>query len=94
MPDDNKYEKLSFSRFSHGGTRGPRVRPKQRDGCGAGKRGVQAGDPRGWSSLAYAMPLEFEMGYDPTDLNGEIKPIFSTAFHIPGPKHESTFTVD
>jgi hypothetical protein len=25
----------------------------------------------GWSSLAYFMPLEFELGYDPTDLGNE-----------------------
>lgn len=29
----------------------------------------------GWSSLAYAMPLEYELHYDPTDLNGRVRPI-------------------
>ncbi len=41
----------------------------------------------GWSSLAYVMPLEFESGYDPTDLNSDIKPLISTALDVPGPKH-------
>ena len=39
----------------------------------------------GWSSLAYAMPLEFEAGYDPTDLNGTIKPLIASALGIPRP---------
>ena len=29
----------------------------------------------GWSSLAYVMPLEYKLHYDPTDLNGKIRPI-------------------
>ncbi|MGD0732421.1 MAG: trehalase family glycosidase, partial [Terracidiphilus sp.] len=29
----------------------------------------------GWSSLAYIMPLEYELNYDPTDLNKPVRPI-------------------
>ncbi len=29
----------------------------------------------GWSSLAYLMPLEYELHYDPTDLTSAIRPI-------------------
>jgi Mannosylglycerate hydrolase MGH1-like glycoside hydrolase domain len=29
----------------------------------------------GWSSLAYIMPLEYKLRYDPTDLSGKIRPI-------------------
>ena len=37
----------------------------------------------GWSSLAYVMPLEYETGYDPTDLKSEIKPLVSSALLAP-----------
>jgi len=37
----------------------------------------------GWSLLAYAMPLEYELGYDPTDIGREhIVPILSQALDI------------
>jgi putative isomerase len=36
----------------------------------------------GWSSLAYVMPLEYQLRYDPTDLHGAIRPIVSDAFGI------------
>ena len=39
----------------------------------------------GWSSLAYVMPLEYETGYDPTDIQSEIKPLLSSSLHVPGP---------
>ena len=29
----------------------------------------------GWSTLAYMMPLEYKLRYDPTDLNGKVRPI-------------------
>jgi hypothetical protein len=29
----------------------------------------------GWSSLAYLMPLEYDLHYDPTDLTSAIQPI-------------------
>jgi putative isomerase len=31
----------------------------------------------GWSSLAYGMPLEYSLHYDPTDLNGRIRPVIT-----------------
>lgn len=31
----------------------------------------------GWSSLAYVMPLEYKLHYDPTDLNGAIRPLIT-----------------
>jgi hypothetical protein len=31
----------------------------------------------GWSSLAYVMPLEYKLRYDPTDLTGKIRPIIT-----------------
>ena len=31
----------------------------------------------GWSSLAYGMPLEYRLDYDPTDMNATIRPIIS-----------------
>lgn len=38
----------------------------------------------GWSTLGYFMPLEFEMGYDPTDLEREeIIPLGSDILGIP-----------
>lgn len=40
----------------------------------------------GWSSLAYVMPLEYEIGYDPTDLNAKIRPLLSKDLSIPWPK--------
>jgi hypothetical protein len=36
----------------------------------------------GWSSLAYVMPLEYKLNYDPTDLNGAIKPIIPQEFGV------------
>ena len=40
----------------------------------------------GWSALAYVMPLEYETGADPTDLNREIKPLAGVALDLPGPR--------
>ena len=31
----------------------------------------------GFSALGYAMPLEFELGYDPTDLEGKVNPVMT-----------------
>jgi hypothetical protein len=31
----------------------------------------------GWSSLAYVMPLDLEMHYDPMDLEGTIRPLIT-----------------
>ena len=39
----------------------------------------------GWSSLAYAMPLEYQLHYDPMDLNGKIKPILAEKLGIQFP---------
>jgi hypothetical protein len=53
-----------------------------------GERGIGQGlNPFwGWSSLAYLMPLEFELGYDPTDLSAEsIQPIAVTHLGIEFP---------
>lgn len=36
----------------------------------------------GWSSLAYIMPLEYRLRYDPTDLTGKIKPIVTDTLGI------------
>jgi hypothetical protein len=33
----------------------------------------------GWSSLAYVMPLEAKLGYDPTDLDAPVRPILREA---------------
>ena len=33
------------------------------------------------------MPLEFEAGYDPTDLNGTIKPLIASALGVPNSQH-------
>ncbi len=42
----------------------------------------------GWSSLAYIMPLEYKLHYDPTDLTGKIKPIVTETLgiHFPSPQ--------
>ena len=39
----------------------------------------------GWSSLAYVMPLEYQLHYDPTDLKGEIRPLLTEklGLHFP-----------
>jgi len=39
----------------------------------------------GWSSLAYVMPLEFKLHYDPTDLSGTINPIVTRELGIQFP---------
>ena len=36
----------------------------------------------GWSSLAYAMPLEVELNYDPTDLDAPIRPIVTQQWKL------------
>ena len=36
----------------------------------------------GWSSLAYIMPLEYELNYDATDLNKPIRPIVTEKYGI------------
>lgn len=43
----------------------------------------------GWSTLAYVMPLEFESGYNPMDLNGDIQPALATDLKIPWPRSAS-----
>jgi hypothetical protein len=40
----------------------------------------------GWSSLAYVMPLEFVEAYDPTDLDGAIKPVLGKDLGIEFPE--------
>ncbi len=37
----------------------------------------------GWSSLAYGMPLEYVLRYDPTDLQGKIRPIVRDVLGVP-----------
>ncbi len=46
----------------------------------------------GWSSLAYIMPLEYKLRYDPTDLNGKIRPIVTEmlGIHFPPPADNTT----
>lgn len=46
----------------------------------------------GWSSLAYIMPLEYKLRYDPTDLHGKIRPIVPEALgmRFPSRAPEST----
>jgi putative isomerase len=39
----------------------------------------------GWSSLAYVMPLEYVTRYDPTDLDGPVRPLIRTALGITFP---------
>jgi hypothetical protein len=36
----------------------------------------------GWSSLAYVMPLDYLNGYDPTDLDAELRPIIKERLGI------------
>jgi len=36
----------------------------------------------GWSSLAYAMPLEYRLQYDPTDMAGQVRPILTESLGI------------
>ncbi len=36
----------------------------------------------GWSSLAYVMPFDYRLNYDPTDLNGKIRPILTEQLGI------------
>jgi len=40
----------------------------------------------GFSTLGYVMPLEWELGYDPMDLNGPVKPIVTENLGIEFPK--------
>jgi neutral trehalase len=47
----------------------------------------------GWSSLAFAMPLEFESGVDPTDLSPDaapLTPLLCEAFNLPNPFDKPT----
>lgn len=47
----------------------------------------------GWSSLAYVMPLEYKLHYDPTDLKGEIRPLITEKLGVHFPNAaESTAT--
>ncbi len=41
---------------------------------------------RGWSSLAYVMPLETELGYDPMEVPANIRPWLARALGLGGPK--------
>src|SRR5215469_11431533 len=43
----------------------------------------------GWSTLSYVLPLEFESGYNPMDLNGDIQPALTTDLKIPWPHSAS-----
>lgn len=36
----------------------------------------------GWSSLAYTMPVEYELGYNPTKLSSRIYPMLHTELGI------------
>jgi putative isomerase len=36
----------------------------------------------GWSSLAYVMPLDLEMHYDPMDLGGTIRPLITEQWGV------------
>jgi hypothetical protein len=36
----------------------------------------------GWSSLAYVMPLDLEMNYDPTDLDAPIRALISERWKL------------
>lgn len=36
----------------------------------------------GWSSLAYVMPLDLKLNYDPTDLNGRLRPAITQTLGI------------
>jgi hypothetical protein len=40
----------------------------------------------GWSSLAYVMPLEYKLHYDPTDLDGKIRPIVTQKLGVRFPE--------
>jgi len=44
----------------------------------------------GWSSLAYAMPLEYRLQYDPTDMAGQVRPILTESLGIRFPESAST----
>lgn len=36
----------------------------------------------GWSSLAYVMPLDLKLNYDPTDLTGKVRPVLTQTLGI------------
>lgn len=40
----------------------------------------------GWSSLAYVMPLEIELGYDPTEVQAKIQPWLARDFGVKVPQ--------
>jgi glycogen debranching enzyme len=40
----------------------------------------------GWSSLAYVMPLEVELGYDPTEIQTKIQPWLARNLEVKGPQ--------
>lgn len=44
----------------------------------------------GWSSLAYVMPLEYRLHYDPTNLAGKVRPILTESLGIRFPGSAST----
>ena len=44
----------------------------------------------GWSSLAYIMPLEFKLHYDPTDVTGNIRPIVTQTLGLRFPSPTAT----
>jgi hypothetical protein len=41
----------------------------------------------GWSSLAYVMPLEYQLQYDPTKLEGKVRPIITEKLGIRFPEN-------
>lgn len=40
----------------------------------------------GWSTLAYVMPLEFETGYRPADIDSDIEPVLAKRLKVPWPR--------
>ncbi len=44
----------------------------------------------GWSSLAYVMPIEYKLRYDPTDLAGKVRPIVTEQLGIKFTESAST----
>jgi putative isomerase len=44
----------------------------------------------GWSSLAYVMPLDFKLHYDPTNLNGNVRPVLTETLGIQFPSDAAT----
>jgi hypothetical protein len=44
----------------------------------------------GWSSLAYVMPLEYGLHYDPTDLAAKVRPVLTESLGIRFPESTAT----